>query len=97
VQVPVADCRERGGQCFGSREAALRECHQRHTPTPPPHQTPTPYIPGTQPTPTPPPRKTPTPSRRHPSPTPHINKTPTPSRRGTPNRKHPTPTPYNIR
>src|SRR5437588_3348918 len=99
VQVTAIDCRERKGQCIGAREEALRNCRPPRTPTPPPHQTPTPiiYVPGGQ-TPTPPARKTPTPSRRHPSPTPHftINKpSPTPSRRGTPSRRKPTPTPYN--
>jgi hypothetical protein len=104
--VPVADCRERNGQCYPSREEAVRNCRPR-TSTPPPNQTPTPpitYIPGVvQPTPTLPPavRVTPTPSRRtHGSPTPRTfiakpRSTATSFTRGTTSGKKPraTPTP----
>jgi probable HAF family extracellular repeat protein len=94
VQTTEADCRERGGKCYGSKEEALKYCHGvGPTPpnqTPPPRQTPTPP----QRTPTPP-NWTPTPGRTpidHQTQTPPPpNQTPTPFRRHPPNQM---PTPF---
>jgi hypothetical protein len=58
VQTTEADCRERGGQCYGSRNEALKNCRgvgptptptvtsYRPYPTPRPAPTATPYSPG---------------------------------------------------
>jgi probable HAF family extracellular repeat protein len=81
------DCRKKGGECYGSREEALRNCPGGGPPPPPIHRvTPTPT-----PTPTRPPRLTPTPTptpqRVTPTPTPRPHRTPPPQR------VTPTPTP----
>jgi hypothetical protein len=79
VQMTTADCQNGGGQCYGSRKEALRNCRGKGpTPTPTPHRHPTP-----RPTPRPTigrphyPRPTPTPKTRYP-PIKRAKPTPTP-------------------
>ena len=71
VQTTETDCRQRGGQCYGSRKKALKNCGRGgqtptptpyHRPSPKPHPTVTPHRP--EPQPTPPPKKRYPPIRR---------------------------------
>ncbi|HYR23570.1 MAG TPA: FecR family protein [Chthoniobacterales bacterium] len=98
VQTTEADCRQRDGECYGSRKEALKNCRGvRPTPTPTPYHppTPTPHPTATA-TPQPTPKPTPRPTVSRPGyPIKPPKPTPTPKKKYPPKRPpvRPTPTP----